>query len=137
MLRVTPNISIDEQALEWDFVRSSGPGGQNVNKVATAVQLRFRVPTSGLPAEVQQRLSTLAGSRLSTDGTLVIDARRFRSQARNRDDAMERLLELIRQSAVRPKRRRKTIPTLGSRERRLDSKRRRSQTKRQRNEEPQ
>jgi ribosome-associated protein len=135
MLRVTPTIALEESELDEQFVRASGPGGQNVNKVATAVQLRFDVDRSpSLSDELKQRLRTIAGSRMTADGVLVIDARRHRTQADNREDARERLAELIRQAAVRPKRRRKTKPTAASKERRLTTKRRRADTKRGRRE---
>jgi ribosome-associated protein len=137
MLQVTPEIAIDEHELEERFVRSSGPGGQNVNKVATAVQLRFDPSRSkAISEEVRQRLRDIAGSRMTADGVLVIDARRFRTQAENRQDARDRLAGFIRQAAVRPKRRRKTRPTASSKERRLDTKRQRSDTKRGRREKP-
>ncbi len=133
MLRVTPTLALAESELEERFVRASGPGGQNVNKVATAVQLRFDVERStAIPDDVRQRLRVLAGSRLTTDGVLVIDARRHRTQAQNREDARERLAELLRQALVKPKRRRKTRPTKGAVERRIESKRQRSDTKRAR-----
>jgi ribosome-associated protein len=131
MIRITPDISIREAELTLDFVRSSGPGGQNVNKVATAVQLRFDVFWSpSLPEDVRRRLVRMAGKRVSKEGVLRIDARRFRTQERNRQDAVDRLVEWIRRAAVKPKKRIKTRPTLGSRERRLEGKRRRSETKR-------
>lgn len=130
-LDVTDTISIADDELAVEFVRSSGPGGQNVNKVSTAVQLRFDVTHSpSLPEDVKLRLKTLAGSRMTREGVLVIDARRHRSQVQNRQDALERLTALIKQAAVRPRPRRKTRPTLASKTRRLDSKKRRSQTKR-------
>ncbi|HET9265856.1 MAG TPA: alternative ribosome rescue aminoacyl-tRNA hydrolase ArfB [Vicinamibacterales bacterium] len=131
MLRVNDAISIDESELDERFVRASGPGGQNVNKVATAVELRFdaaRCPA--LTDEVRGRLRTLAGSRMSEDGILLIDARRHRTQSQNRQDARQRLAGLIRQAAVRPKRRRRTRPTAASKERRIQFKRQRSDTKR-------
>ena len=133
MLRITDRIGLDENELQLAFVRASGPGGQNVNRVATAVQLRLDVRRSpSLPAAVKERLGKLAGRRMTTDGVLVIEAKRFRTQQRNRDDAVERLVELIRRAAVTPKLRRKTRPTRGSIEKRLDTKRRRSSAKRQR-----
>lgn len=123
-LQITPRVSIDERDIELQFVRASGPGGQNVNKVSTAVQLRFRA--TSLPGDVFQRLRALAGRRLTDDGILIIDARQFRTQERNRSDAHDRLLELIRRACEKPKPRVKTKPTKASRERRLDSKRRQS-----------
>lgn len=131
MIQVTRHIAIDEREIEQHFIRASGPGGQNVNKVATAVQIRFDVVHSrSLPDEVRRRLIALAGSRVTKDGILVIDARRFRTQERNRQDAVDRLLTLIRAAAVRPKPRRKTKPTLASKQRRLEVKRQRSKIKR-------
>jgi ribosome-associated protein len=131
MIKVTRNIAIDEREIEQHFIRASGPGGQNVNKVATAVQIRFDVARSrSLPDEVRLRLISLAGSRVTKDGILVIDARRFRTQERNRQDAIDRLLALIRAAAVRPKPRRKTKPTLASKQRRLQAKRQHSELKR-------
>jgi ribosome-associated protein len=131
MIRITPDISIREAELKLDFIRSSGPGGQNVNKVATAVQLRYDVFKSpSLPADVRRRLVRLAGKRVSKEGILVIDARRFRTQEKNRQDALERLAQWIRRAAEKPKKRVKTKPTLNSREHRLEAKRRRGETKR-------
>ena len=131
MIRVTRTISIDEGELHEEFVRASGPGGQNVNKVATAVQLRFDVRAcASLPEDVRERLVGLAGRRMTDRGVLILDARRFRTRERNRKDARDRLVALIRRAAQRPKTRRKTQPTLASKKRRLDTKRRRGQTKR-------
>jgi ribosome-associated protein len=130
---VTPEITIDDSELDEQFVQASGPGGQNVNKVATAVQLRFDVKRSpSLSSYVKNRLRTLSGRRMTQDGVLVIDARQFRSQDRNREDARARLIELIREAAERPKIRRPTRPTLGSKKRRLESKGKRAQIKKAR-----
>jgi ribosome-associated protein len=130
-LHVTPNVSIDDAELDERFVRASGPGGQNVNKVATAVQLRFDVNRSrALTDDVRARLRAIAGGRLTSEGVLVIDARAHRTQAQNREDARERLAVLIRRALERPKRRRKTRPTAGSKQQRLQSKKRRADTKR-------
>ena len=129
-IQVTPTILLDEAEFEEVFVRSPGPGGQNVNKVATAVQLRFPLErTNSLPEEVRRRLRGLAGRRLSADGWLVIEANRFRSQVRNREDARDRLVELVRKAAQPVKPRKPTRPTAGSRERRLKNKRTRGETK--------
>jgi len=131
MIHITRTIMIDESEIQEYFVRASGPGGQNVNKVATTVQLRFDVANSrSLPEEVRKRLISLAGNRITEDGILIIDARRFRTQGRNREDATDRLVELIRNAAQRPKIRRKTRPTLASKIRRLESKRRVAESKR-------
>lgn len=130
MLRITNHISIDEREIEEDFVRSSGPGGQNVNKLNTAVQLRFDVRHSpSLPDEVRARLEQLAGRRLTKDGVLVLIAQRHRTQERNRQDALDRLVELIQRAAVAPVPRRPTKPTKASRKRRLDTKKRRGTIK--------
>ena len=133
MLVVTPDVSIPDEEFEWKFIRSSGPGGQNVNKVASAVQLRFLLPRNvSLPANARNRLRRLAGQRLIDDGSILISARSERSQEQNRRDALERLAELIRAALIEPKVRKKTRPTLGSKERRIESKKRRGTTKQQR-----
>jgi ribosome-associated protein len=133
MMFVTPTCAIEEKEIREEFIRASGPGGQNVNKVATAVQLRFDVQRSpSLPDDVRGRLLTLGGKRITEDGVLVIDARRFRTQDENRRDARNRLAALIRKAAEKPRPRRKTRPTMTSRQRRLDTKQRRAQTKRMR-----
>lgn len=130
MIQVTPEIAIDESEIQQDFVRSSGPGGQNVNKVSTAVELRFDVVNSpSLPEEVRQRLLVQAKSHITEKGILVIEARRFRTQLANRQDAVVRLLELIRLATHKPRVRRATKPTRASKERRLDSKHRHSGAK--------
>lgn len=130
MITVTPEIALDDAEIGESFIRASGPGGQNVNKVASAVQLRFDVRRSpSLPEPVRARLEKLAGARLSHDGVLVLTARRFRSQERNRADALSSLIALIRKAAVAPVRRRKTRPTLASREERLAAKARRGSVK--------
>ena len=132
-IRVTPEIVLDESEVEEQFVRAGGPGGQHVNRAATAVQLRFDVAQSpSLPEDVRQRLLEQAGGQISEDGVLLIEASRYRSQRRNRRDARERLTDLLRQAAQPPKERRETRPTRASREDRLRDKRRRSETKRQR-----
>ena len=133
MIYITSHISIDEREVQQEFIRSSGPGGQNVNKVATAVKLRFDVMNSrSLPDDVRRRLIRLAGRRMTEDGVLIIDARRFRTQERNRQDSMRRLVELIRKAAEKPKPRRRTKPTLASKRKRLETKRHRSVIKRMR-----
>jgi ribosome-associated protein len=133
MIRVTETISIDEREIEESFVRASGPGGQNVNNVASAVQLRFDVRGSpSLPQGVRTRLERLAGARLTRDGVLVIIAQRLRTQVGNRADALDRLIELIRRAAIAPRPRRPTRPTRASRERRIEGKKRRAGIKKRR-----
>jgi ribosome-associated protein len=133
LIQITPAISIDESEIQERFIRGSGPGGQNVNKVATAVQLRFNVAGSpSLPRDVRERLAQLAGRRMTEEGILIIEARRFRTQEQNRQDAVDRLTRLIQKAAEKPKPRRKTRPTMASKKRRLDTKHRHSETKRMR-----
>jgi len=133
MIYITPTLTIDESEIKQEFIRASGPGGQNVNKVSTAVQLRFNVARSpSLPDDIRKRLVNLAGRKITEDGELIIHARRFRTQERNRQDAFDRLVKLIRKASERPKVRRKTRPTLQSKRRRLEAKRHRSEAKRMR-----
>ena len=133
MIAVTDHLAIHESEISESFIRGSGPGGQNVNKVATAVQLRFDVRNSPtLPEGVKARLERLAGRRLTGEGVLVITAQRHRTQERNREDALDRLVELIREASERPKPRRPTRPTLASKKRRLEAKSKRGEVKRMR-----
>jgi len=136
-LPITATLSLDPGELTISFIRASGPGGQNVNKVSTAAQLRFDLRNSpSLADPVKARAARLAGSRLTTDGVIVITADRFRTQSLNRDDAIDRLLELLREAAVPPKPRRKTRPTLASKTRRLESKSKRGGVKKLRTVKP-
>ena len=133
MIPVTQHISLDENEIHLHFVRSSGPGGQNVNKVAKAVQLRFDVGNSpSLPGDVRTRLIRLAGRRVTQDGILIIEARQFRTQERNREDAIKRLIELVRQATQKPKPRKKTRPSRAAKERRIEGKKQRGNIKKMR-----
>lgn len=136
MINVTPQITLDERELDFRFVRSPGPGGQNVNKVSSAVELRFDLARANLPDDVKARLIPLAGRRLNNEGVLTLDAHRFRTQAMNRRDALDRLVALIAQAAIPPKLRKPTKPSRGAKEARLQAKRRDSGIKRARRERP-
>jgi ribosome-associated protein len=129
MIRVTDDVVLDDREVSERFVRASGPGGQNVNKVSTAVELRFNVLASSLPADVKERLIALGGARVTADGVLLIDSRASRTQAQNRLAARGRLIELIKQALVRPRKRRKTKPGPAAREKRLTTKKIRGETK--------
>jgi len=130
MLEITPTFHIDERELQFGFVRAAGPGGQNVNKVATAVQLRFNVRASVLPEDAKARLLKLAGHRATTDGEILIEAKRFRTQEQNRADALQRLMELLRRSLMKPKPRKQTQPSAASKEKRLKAKKVKGEHKR-------
>ena len=129
MLEITPGIQIDERDLRFDFIRSAGPGGQNVNKVATAVQLRFSVLASSLPDPVKARLVRLAGKRVTQDGVLIIEAKQFRTQEQNKEAAIQRLTDLVRKALVRPKPRYKTRPSRAAKQKRITTKKRRGEIK--------
>jgi len=132
-IRITDNVTLDDAELQERFVRASGPGGQNVNKLSTAAQLRFDTRKITLPEDAALRLNRIAGQRMTKDGVIVIHAQRFRTQERNRADAIDRLLEILREAMVRPIPRRATKPTFGSKQRRLEGKKHRSDVKAKRN----
>jgi len=132
MIQIASSIYIRENELRFDYVRASGPGGQNVNKVATAVQLRFDVRASSLPEEVKSRLIHLAGKRVTDAGVLLIEAKQFRAQEQNREDAIRRLIALVRKALIKPKPRKKTKPTKAAKEKRLETKKRRGEVKKNR-----
>jgi len=130
MLEITPSFFINERELHFEYIRASGPGGQNVNKVATAVQMRFDIAHSALVSDIKGRLLRLAGNRVTVDGVLLIEAKRFRTQEQNREDATQRFVELIRKALVKPKPRKKTKPSAASKEKRLKSKKVKGEVKR-------
>ncbi len=137
MITITRTLSIDEKEIKLHFVRASGPGGQNVNKVASAVQLRFDVVNSlSLPGDVRMRLLRLAGKRITQEGILIIEARQYRTQERNREDALGRLVDLLRKATEKPKLRKKTRPTKAAKERRIESKKLRGSVKKMRKTAP-
>ena len=129
MIEITPALLIDERELQIDFIRASGPGGQNVNKVATAVQLRFDVRSSSLPEDIKARLIRLAGRRITSEEVLLIEAKRFRTQEQNREDAIQRFVDLVGRSVIKPKARKKTKPTKAAKEKRLKEKKVRGEIK--------
>jgi ribosome-associated protein len=133
LVEITPSFSIDERELQFDFIRAAGPGGQNVNKVATAVQMRFDIANSSLASDIKGRLIQLAGKRVNADGVLMLEAKRFRTQEKNRADAILRLTELVRKALIKPKPRKKTKPSAASKEKRLKAKKVKGATKRLRN----
>jgi len=132
MIEITPTLNIDESELQFDFIRSAGPGGQNVNKVATAVQLRFPIPSSTLPDEVKERLIRLAGKRVTQDGVLIIEAKQFRTQEQNKEAAIQRLVDWVKKAAYKPKPRKKTKPTKAAKQARLEAKKKRGEIKKSR-----
>ena len=131
-IQITPSFSIDENELQFSFVRASGPGGQNVNKVATAVQLRYDVLNSSLPADMKERVRHLAGKKLTDEGILLIEAKTYRTQEQNREDAVKRFVDLMRRAFEKPKARRRTKPTKASKETRIKEKKQRGEIKRMR-----
>jgi len=133
MLEITPTFQMDERELQFEYIRSSGPGGQNVNKVATAVQMRFDIANSSLASDIKGRLIQLAGKRVNADGVLMLEAKRFRTQEQNRADAILRFAELVRKALIKPKPRKKTKPSASSKEKRLKAKKVKGATKRLRN----
>ena len=136
MIRITDSIAINEDDLVWTFVRASGPGGQNVNKVSSAAELRFDIGRAFLPEDLKQRLAVIAGRQLTLDAILIITAQEFRSQERNRETALQKLVDMLRKAAHRPKRRIATRPTKASKTRRLDTKARQARTKKLRSSRP-